>query len=487
MDPRLATFVALALAGAAPAAAEPVEAGGGTLSRTETPACHTDLVYLNQLFGWQVRWPREWASLAGSSDGEVRDAIARWRTAPAALAADTAALAATRPAGGRAPREVVERVLAQVRALEGSLGAGPPPLAATVDPALRVEWTRLFNEQIAPSVVAYRRFLAEAYLPGAARSPGLLATPDGPQCFRALVRSFTTADLASEEVEAIGWRLLRATEADMAKTNRLSVAELPAFLETLRHRQDPAFTAEVLTRTSQAAIARAAAAMPRIFRGPVRKPILVKPLPKAMEESFPAGLYQPATGTAPAAYVINLSRPMDRQLMAEVIAFHEGLPGHHASHALGYPFGTFNSGFLEGWGLYAEYVADELGLYSGPRDRTGMMAKHLWAASRLIVEPGLHVRGWSREQAVAFMRRHTALSEPEIALEVDRYIATPGQSLSYMIGYDRIRAARDYAQAKLGRRFDVRDFHDVVLRGGSRPLAAMYADVVRWADARARG
>jgi uncharacterized protein (DUF885 family) len=111
-----------------------------------------------------------------------------------------------------------------------------------------------------------------------------------------------------------------------------------------------------------------------------------------------------------------------------------------------------------------------------------MMAKHLWAASRLVVEPGLHLRGWTRAQAIDFMRTHTALSDAEIAVEVDRYIASPGQSLSYMLGYDRIVSARHYAERMLGPRFDLRHFHQIVLGPGSRPLNEMYADVVRWAD-----
>ena len=173
--------------------------------------------------------------------------------------------------------------------------------------------------------------------------------------------------------------------------------------------------------------------------------------------------------------------------MAEVIAFHETLPGHHIRAALGLPAGRFNSGYAEGWGIYAEYLADEMGLYASSTDRAGMMTKHLWAASRLVVEPGLHLRGWTRAQAIAFMRSHTALSDAEIAVEVDRYIASPGQSLSYMLGYDRIMSARQYAERVMGPRFDLRHFHQVVLGPGSRPLDEMVADVHRWADATGSG
>jgi uncharacterized protein (DUF885 family) len=151
---------------------------------------------------------------------------------------------------------------------------------------------------------------------------------------------------------------------------------------------------------------------------------------------------------------------------------------------LGYPYGSANSGYLEGWGIYAEYLADEMGLYGSNLDRSGMMAKHLWAASRLVMEVGLHVRGWSREKAVAFMREHTALSDADLEVEVDRSIAGPGQPSSYMLGYDRIIAARRHAEAALGGTFDLREFHDVVLRKGGRPLTEVHRDVVDWAVAK---
>ena len=223
--------------------------------------------------------------------------------------------------------------------------------------------------------------------------------------------------------------------------------------------------------------------MPRMFLGEVRQPIAVEAMAAAVEAYSPAGHYRFAEGGRPAAYVINLSRPQERRLMTEAIAFHETLPGHHIRAALGLPAGRFNSGFAEGWGIYAEYLADEMGLYSSETDRAGMMAKHLWAASRLVVEPGLHLRGWTRAQAIDFMRTHTALSEAEIAVEVDRYIASPGQSLAYMLGYDRIMDARRHAERVLGTRFDLRHFHQVVLGPGARPLNQMFADVVSWADA----
>jgi uncharacterized protein (DUF885 family) len=480
LRPALALALAALLLAAPPAAAEPVAAGAG-LGGAGLQGCRTDLVYLNQLFGWQVSWQRQWAALQGGSDGDIEAAIATWRTAPGALRADEAGLAAAVRGGpGAAPRVVATRVLAEVEDLAQALRQGPPPLRAGADPALRRRWTALFADEIAPAVEHYRDFLRDLYLPVASDAAGLSGTPDGARCFRQAVRYFTTLDRPPEEVERLGLSLLARTEAELARL--YGRRDLPRLLAELRATREVGFTPERLIAISEAAIARAAAAMPRMFSRPGTAPVRVEPMPRAIEASAAAGFYRFAEAGAPAAYVINLSRPGERRLMAEVIAFHETLPGHHIQAALSLPVGDFNSGFAEGWGIYAEYLADEMGLYSGRLDRAGMIAKHLWAASRLVVEPGLHLRGWSRERAVQFMRDHTALTDAEIAVEVDRYIATPGQSLSYMLGYDTIARARLYAERHLGRRFDLRRFHDVVLAPGSRALDLVYADVVRWAD-----
>ena len=473
--PGFAFFTALALACASASAQDRVTAGAGDFAAGTLRGCDTDLLYLNQMFGWQTSWPRRWEALASASDADVAAAIALWRTASAALEADRRALSATDPRRIRAPRVVVARVLAQLDALTARLGQSAPPLRPGVAPALHAQWTELFAREIAPAIARHAAFLRPIYRPGASDGLGDAA------CFRKAVRRSTSLDIAPERIEAIGRRLLAQSGRQLARLYHVPLGQLPRLVARLRDARDPGFTEDRLVQVSQAAIARAEAALPTMFARPLRAPVTVRPMARDMEASFPAGFYEAASGDAPAAYVVNRSRPAERVLMAEVIAFHETLPGHHIQAALGYPEGTFNSGFLEGWGIYAEYLADEMGLYSNARARAGMMAKHLWAASRLIVEPGLHLHGWTRAQAIAFMRAHTALSDAEIALEVDRYIALPGQSLSYMLGYDRIRAARSYAEARLGHRFDVRRFHEMVLGAGSRPLDRMYAEVVRWA------
>lgn len=443
--------------------------------------CPSDLRYLNQLFGWQVSWPRQWSGLANADSAAVGSALTQWSTAPAALAAAEGHLRDRETI--KAPRAVVERIVEQLDHLVTDLQANPPPLPDTVDAALRQRWTSLFTQQITPAVVRYRTFLRDEYLPASRPAPGFGDTPTGARCFQSAVETFTSLSITPDQVERIGNRIYNESSAQLAALYHRPVSEVPQILAELRAQRHDDFTRDDVVATSQAAIARARAAMPRMFTRPLQSDVTVQALPAAMEASFPAAAYRPAEGDTPPTFVVNLSRPGDRRLMAEVIAFHEAIPGHHVSFALGYPQGEFNSGFVEGWAIYAEYLADEMGLYSSDLDRAGMMTKHLWAASRLIVEPGIQLHGWTRERAIDYMRTHTALSDAEIALEVDRYISTPGQSLSYMLGYDVIMQARREAEQRMGARFDLRQFHDVVLSAGSRPLAQVRADVQRWSEA----
>jgi uncharacterized protein (DUF885 family) len=174
--------------------------------------------------------------------------------------------------------------------------------------------------------------------------------------------------------------------------------------------------------------------------------------------------------------------------IGESTAFHEVVPGHHLQIALANENAAlpriarflFTSGFAEGWALYAEQLADELGLYSGDADRLGMLSNRAWRAVRMVVDTGLHVLGWERQRAIDFLLAHTALSPDQAAQEIDRYIAWPGQAPSYLLGYEEILGLRRTAETRLGARFDVRAFHDVVLAGGGQTLPVLRARIDAW-------
>lgn len=439
--------------------------GAGALAE-----CKTDLVHLNQVTGWQARWPRDWARIARSKRVLDQDER-RWRQVPAALARAQVALRRSLGTSRMAPRVVVARVHQQVRDLATEIRRRSPRYFGDDR-----SWNSMMSDTILPALEGFGTFLGKEYLARAPTTPGLARVPDGPRCFRAAVEWWTSVDVDPEVVEAQGRRLLAETEAALRATApERSKEEL---LDALR-KPVPSVDAKALLEISRTALARASRRSTKAFRH-VPSPPEVVAMEAHLQDGFPAGYYR--GGSAP-AFVVNPSRPGERRRMAEVIAFHEGVPGHHLFFAYPGPNrGGFQAGILEGWAIYAEYLADELGLYTETADRQGMMAKHLWAASRLVVEPGLHVRGWSRQRAVDFMLEVTALPEKEVTLEVDRYIAMPGQSLAYMLGYLAIAEARQRAERALGAGFDLADFHHAVLAPGARPLAVMEADVDAWVD-----
>jgi uncharacterized protein (DUF885 family) len=478
---RTAAGVALLLVASPAVAVDAPEAGGGP-GAAPLKDCRTDLKYLNSISGWQIMWPREWKQVDEAPDQADADFFAEWSLGPRALEQDEAALRRDLGTDAVAPKSTVQRVLDQVTSLEGELNHGQFASGAWASDPQR----RAMIASIRPAVEKYRLFLANEYLPHASTGSGLPQTVEGRRCFASAVEQWTGLSPTVPQIEQTGWRILRDTDRELLRAAGVPASRKRALLDKLRT-PDPKehVTGDDIIRISEAALRRAEAKLPGWFIDiPKAQPLAVEPMDAAMAVNAPAGSYSPKLGNRPrAVYEVNTSRPADRRLMAEVIAFHEGVPGHHLAALASHGEGGFNSGFGEGWAIYAEYLADEMGLYSTKRDRIGMMAKHLWAASRLVVEPGLHVHGWSRDQAIRFMLDHTALPQKEIEIEVDRYISMPGQSLSYMLGYDRFRQMRERAQAALGPKFNLPRFHQVLLRKGMRDLDDVDKDVIAWIDA----
>jgi uncharacterized protein (DUF885 family) len=248
---------------------------------------------------------------------------------------------------------------------------------------------------------------------------------------------------------------------------------------------------EEMLEHAQRVVAAAEAEAPKWFATVPDVACTVAAVPEAEEAGMATAYYMPGAidGSRPGTYYLNTSRPENRhRYVAEDIAFHEAVPGHHfqltiameskdlapARQVLG------DTACAEGWGLYAERLADEMGLYTDDLARMGLFAADAWRASRLVVDTGLHALGWSRRHAVNWMADHTPLPRTEVEIEIDRYISYPGQALAYMVGRREIVRLRAEATERLGRRFDLREFHDLVLRAGILPLPALGRTVERW-------
>jgi uncharacterized protein (DUF885 family) len=348
-------------------------------------------------------------------------------------------------------------------------------------------------ERIRPAFVRYRDVLVERVLPRARSDdrPGLGDMPGGVEAYRRVVRAHTSLDLAPDRIHAIGLAEVERIDEELAETaaRALGSPDRRAAVDRLRH--DPALhfaTREDVLATATAALARANAALGDWFGVLPRATCEVVEMGahEAKHSTIAYYLQPPEDGSRPGRYYLNLSAPETRpRYEAEALAFHESVPGHHLQLAIaqqltGLPAFRRHEGstaFIEGWGLYTERLADEMGLYSGDVDRIGIASFDGWRACRLVVDTGIHALGWSRRRAIEFMVDHTALAENNIVNEVDRYITWPGQALAYKLGQLEIRRLRDEARERLGAGFDVRAFHDAVLSNGALPMPALRAVV----------
>ncbi|WP_043536608.1 DUF885 domain-containing protein [Saccharomonospora cyanea] len=353
---------------------------------------------------------------------------------------------------------------------------------------------RLLTDVVRPAFAAYRDVLRSELLEHGRpeERPGVCHLPGGDATYAALARVHTTTERDPDELHSTGLDCIERLAEEYAVLGHrvFGTGDLGEIFSRLR--TDPALrwgNADELLDTARAAITRAEREAPNWFGRIPPQPWVVEPVPAAEAPGAAAAYYlQPSVdGSRPGTYFANTYQVTERfRHTSEVTAFHEVIPGHHfqLSTALSLTelpllrrISDFNA-YTEGWGLYTERLADEMGLYSDDVARLGMLSMDSVRASRLVVDTGLHAKGWSRQQAIDFMERNTPMARVEVVAEVDRYIAYPGQALSYMVGRLEIQRLRAEAERTLGEWFDIQGFHDLVLGGGALPMTVL-EDVVR--------
>ena len=441
-----------------------------------------------------------------TTPADAANLVARYRQG-AQLVDDTIAnLREGLRAGRVASQEVLRRVVAQ---LDAEL-AKPTSAWAMVAPAAqaRPDWTDAERARFAaelhaavadgvrPALARLRAVSADELMPKGrtGRDEGLGALPDGDACYRARIREHIGVDRTAAELHQLGLDEIARLDREIAAMGArlFGAPDLAATLTRLR--TDPALyftTGDELEAAAGAALARAQAATPRFFGVLPRAACVMARIPD-YEAPFSTIAYyrQPHyDGSKPGEYFINTYKPETRpRYELEALTWHESVPGHHLQIAIAQELGdlpmyrklTGSTAYVEGWALYTERLADEMGLYTGDLDRLGMLSYDAWRASRLVVDTGLHAMRWTRAEAEAFMRAHTALTEVNISNEVDRYIAWPGQALAYKFGQLEIFALRREAEGRLGARFSLPAFHDVVLGGGAVSLPVLRLRVEAW-------
>ncbi|MDP2470314.1 MAG: DUF885 domain-containing protein [Candidatus Palauibacterales bacterium] len=460
--------------------------------------CRTELWNVSPTWtGWQNFFPGVFAKQPVGTEAARADAVARARDVSRYVDTGIGNLRIGIEEGYTAPRSNVEEVIGQLDALLSLPPEDTPyfePALRDPDPAFRAALADAISEEILPAARRYRDFLSDEYLAAAREEIAVNSDPGGRECYLASVLFYTTLPLTPEEIHEAGQRQMDRIHSEMREIGRRSFGTDDVRELLRRVRADPAYsfeTAEQIVAFARDAVDRARDAMPEWFGVVPEAEVALKPYPDYMQVTG-GGFYSAgaADGSTPGTYEFGTYDPRDlnRGGGFEATTFHETYPGHHMQVSVGLEGAGvhpvlkyfFSSGLGEGWALYSERLADEAGLYTADVDRLGMLSNEAYRAARLVVDPGMHALGWTREQAVDYMLANTASSRGEIESEVSRYIAVPGQATAYLTGSLVIQDLRQQAEMALGDRFDIRKFHDRVIRNGTITLPMLRAEIEAW-------
>jgi uncharacterized protein (DUF885 family) len=458
-----------------------------------TRVCHEELWSIGSLSGWQSDFHGIAAVQPVGSQKARADALHRFHLMARVVDNEIANQREGLRVGVVASRANTVRMLHE---LDGLLSLPPEkwpflePADRDPDPAFRSSLVAIMRDELVPATRRHRDFLANEYLPRARDSFGLGGLKDGEACYRAAIRRGTTRDLSAEEIHALGLRRLDALKAEMAEIGEkaFGTRDLTKIRRALEAVPTANSSPEALMARASSAVERARAALPRAFHRLPKGRLVVMPIPEFQAKGGASAHYNGSMNDGAFEGIYWLNTFVPPRGGDEAVAFHEGIPGHHLQVALAAEGGdapdiaryTWNIPYGEGWALYAERLADELGVYSSARDRAGMVTSEAFRAARLVVDTGIHAMGWTREKAIAFMLENVDDNRTLYESEVDRYAGWPGQALGYMIGALEIRGLRENARARLGPRFNLAAFHDLVLEGGEVPLPMLRERVELW-------
>jgi uncharacterized protein (DUF885 family) len=469
----------------------------------------SELMPLSQMNGVQQDVAQMLAMMPAAAAAHYENILARLEAVPTLVDQTIALMKEGLAAGLTPPRVTLRDVPQQLRnqlvddpaqsPLLRAFARFPESLPAAECERLRARAAAAYAGHVRP---AYRRlyeFLVNEYVPGAREPIAMRALPDGESWYAWSTRQYTTTARSPDEIHAIG-----LAEVDRIRAAMVGAIVATGFAGTFHEfvrflRTDPRFyfeDADALLGAYRDICKRADPELVRLFGRLPRLPYGVKPVPAYAEKSQTTAYYEPGSPAAgrPGYFFANTydlpSRPIWEM---EALALHEAVPGHHLQIALAQEMedvpefrrhGRFTA-FVEGWGLYAEGLGAEMGFYTDPYALFGRLSYEMWRAIRLVVDTGMHWRGWSRQQAIDYFKDNSGKAEHDIIVEVDRYIVWPGQALAYKIGEMKIKELRARAACEVGPAFDLRAFHDLVLGAGALPLDVLEARVLAWASARA--
>jgi uncharacterized protein (DUF885 family) len=439
---------------------------------------------------------------------DYRDWLARMRALPVAIDQTIALMREGVKQSKAPPRVLMQRVPAQITgqivddptksAFYRPLTRFPASIAEAERNALQAEARKVIAERVVPAYRKLQTYFNDEYLPKTRQNIAATDQPDGKAYYDFLAAYYTTTDLDAETIHRTGLREVARIRAEMEKIKtevgfKGSLGEFFVYLRT-----DPKFfhkTPEDLLEAYRAVSKRIDPELVKVHRLIPRQPYGVRPIPDNIAPDTTTAYYQQGApdGSRAGFYYVNLYKPESRPIWEMIpLSLHEAVPGHHFqfARALELPEApmfrrtAYFVAYGEGWALYAEQLGYDMGLYDDPYDRMGQLAYEMWRAVRLVVDTGMHAKGWTRQQAIDYFKDNAPKTEQDIVNEIDRYIGTPGQALAYKIGQIKISELRANAAKTLGPKFDLRDFNDAVLETGSVPLEALERHIEAWVKSR---
>jgi uncharacterized protein (DUF885 family) len=464
-------------------------------TQVDRRVCETDLWNVSPTWtGWQYMFASTLAIQPIATAAERQAAVDRIVDAARYVVTDISNLRRGLDLGFAAPKSGVTAVVEQITTLIETPADESPlfsPAVRSDDAAFIDQYRAAYESTFKPAMVAYRDFLDNEYQ--GREGIGVGNNPNGKDCYAASVRYWSSLSMSPEDIHRAGLAQMARIQSEMLQIARESfdTDDVKGLLAELRSNPEYTFGSEQeLLDYVNAAVQRGMDAVPSWFGRLPDAELIVMPSP-AYEKDSGGGFYSAgaADGSRPGTYQVGTYNPQGiSKAGPESTAFHESYPGHHLQVSLALENESLHpilryigvSGFVEGWALYTERLADEMGIYSSDIARLGMLSNEAYRAARLVVDPGMHIMGWSRDDAIQYMLDHTAEGIDSLTAEVDRYAAVPGQATSYLLGSLEIQRLRQKAENALGDDFDIREFHDRVLANGGITLPMLGAEIDAW-------
>lgn len=465
---------------------------------------------VNQFTGFHIGVPQLVPLLPFTNVKDYEDYIARLKQVPTAFDQIEERMRMGMADGRMPPKILLEQVVKQSQAIGGAKLEDSPfaqPLKKFPDTVSKADQTRLregvlnaIRDSINPAYAKFTKFVAEEYLPKGRIEPGLWSLPDGEAYYAFLVKQKTTTNDTPEQIHQIGLQQVAADRAEMlAIAKRAGFSDLKSYEQSLKSSPalHPKSRQEILD-IYQKHIDEMWTKLPGLFGRMPKAKLVIVPVEEFREKNAAAAEYQPGTpdGSRPGRVVVNTGDFANRSITtAESTAYHEGVPGHHMQIAIAQELPTlppfrqngWYTAYGEGWALYSERLGKEVGFYKEPYSDYGRLEDDLLRAIRLVVDTGFHYKHWTRQQVIDYFHNNSAIDEPDVQSETDRYIAIPAQALGYKMGQLKILELREHARKELGPKFNLSAFHDEVLGAGALPLDVLEQRIENWIAQTKRG